>query len=233
VTFWWTHGYVKEGQSWLEQGLAVSGDVSTALRAKALTGLGTMAWLQDDISRAVNFHQDSLTLYRALEDQRGIAEALNNLGVQAYYQGNLEQAVPLLQESLQLYRAIGDKDGIAGELTNLGAVARLLGDPELAIARNSESLTLFRELGDLRWIAAILHNMALIATIKVISNRPCLNKESLLIIDNSEEKPDRLSLQMYRRTATAERAAQLLGAAAALRAPHTGVPSSSPTMIAL
>jgi non-specific serine/threonine protein kinase len=223
VTFWLIHGYFQEGQRWLEQELTASGDVIAALRAKALTGLGTMAWCQGDFTRATAFHQDSLKLYQMLDDTRGIAEALNNLGVQAYYQGDLRQAMPHLQESLKFHRALGDKAGTALALINLGEVARHLGDPEWAAARYSEGLALYRELGDQRWIAGALHNLGLVATDQGDFERALqLHQESLLIFQCLGEKqalPESLEAlaDVFGVMCQPQPAAQLLGAAAALR----------------
>ena len=231
VPFWLMHGYFQEGQKWLEQELTASDDVPTALRAKALTGIGTMAWCQGDFASAISFHQESLALYQTLDDKRGIAEAFNNLGVQAYYQGNFEEAMPNLQESLKLYRALGDKAGTALVLINLGEVARHLGDQEWAAARYSESLTLYRELGDQRWIAGSIHNLGLIATAQGNPEQAILlHTESLQMFRQLGEKqalPE--SLEAFAGAFGArqqpERAMRLLGAAAALReALHVPVP---------
>ena len=163
VPFWLIHGHLREGQTWLERLLEVNRDASVSIRAKALSGAGTMAWSRNNYSRAAAFHQESLELYQALNDQRGIAEALHNLGVQSYSQGNFEQALPQLQESLKLYRMLGNRLGMAYALISLGEVARYQEDPESATACYEESLTLFRALGDQRWVAGALHNLGLVA----------------------------------------------------------------------
>lgn len=223
VTFWLTHGYLREGQTWLEQLLAVNSDAPAAIRAKALTGAGTLAWGRSDYDRAVAFHQDSLALYRTLEDQRGIAEALTNLGAQALAQGNFEQAMPQLQESLELYRTLGDKRGTADALMNLGEVARYTGDPESAAACYAESLTLYRELGDQRWIAGALHNLGLSAIDQGNLEEALLyHQESILMFQRIGEKqylPESLEAlaDIFGASRQPEPAARLLGAAAAFR----------------
>jgi tetratricopeptide (TPR) repeat protein len=169
------------------------------------------------------FHQDSLALYRTLEDQRGIAEALTNLGAQALAQGKFEQALPQLQESLNLYRILGDKGGTADALMNLGEVSRYMGDPEAAAACYSESLTLYRELGDLRWIAGALHNLGLTAIDQGnIEEAFSYHQESLLLFQRLGEKqylPESLEAlaDMFSGRQQPEPAARLLGAAATFR----------------
>jgi predicted ATPase/DNA-binding SARP family transcriptional activator len=223
VFFWMTRGYTQEGQNWLIRELAVTGNISTALQARAFSAAGTMAFWQGDYDGAMSFHQDSLTLYRALADQRGVAESLNNLGIQATVLGNLEQAMPFLQESLGISRTLGDQVGIAKALSSLGYVAQLLGKLELAAAHYSESLALYRNLGDLGWSAIALHNLGLTVIQQGhLEQAMLLHKESLrlqqqlgekqLLPDLFEALADELGAQ--RRP---ERAARLLGAAAALR----------------
>jgi predicted ATPase/DNA-binding SARP family transcriptional activator len=223
VTFWAICVYAKEGQSWLEQVLAASDGAPAALRARALTGAGTMAWLQRDMARAIAYHEDSLTLYRAVGDQHGMAESLNNLGIQALVLRNFEQALPPLQESLQLYRALGDKFGIANALNSLGSLAKYSGDPERAVVWYTESLAFYRELDHQGWIAGTLHNLALVATDQGHFEQAMLfNKESLRMLRQFGEKPafpDQFEsfAAVLGAQRQPERAVRLLGAAAALR----------------
>jgi tetratricopeptide (TPR) repeat protein len=228
VFFWMTRGYTKEGLQWLERELAMGDEISKTPHAKALAGAGTMAFWQGDYARAISFHQDSLTLYRALDDQLGMADSLNNLGIQAIVLGNLEQALPLFQESLQISRTLGDKAGIAKALSSLGFEAHLQGNLELAATYYSESLALNQELGDLQWIATTLHNLGRVV---IQQGHPeqamLLHKESLRMKHQLGEKPMLPDLfealaEEFGAQNRPERAARLLGAAAVLReALHT------------
>jgi predicted ATPase/class 3 adenylate cyclase/DNA-binding CsgD family transcriptional regulator len=223
VTFWLIHGYLREGQTWLEQLLTLNSDAPAIIRAKALTGAGTLAWGMSDYSRAVALHQDSLALYRALYNQRGIAEALTNLGVQALAQGNFEQAMQQLEESLKLYRTLNDKVGTADALMCLGEVHRYTGDPEVAAVCYAESLTLYRELGDQRWIAGALHNLGLAAIDQGDSKQALLyHQESLGLFQRLGEKqylPESLEAlaDIFGVRRQSEPAARLLGASEAFR----------------
>ncbi len=49
----------------------------------------------------------SLTLSRALDDERGIADTLRNLAVTASLQANYAQANSWTEEGLALYRRLG------------------------------------------------------------------------------------------------------------------------------
>jgi len=156
--FWRARGYWSEGRDWLAGLLALTqhGDVSSSLRAKALNGAGMLASCQGDFIQTVALCRESLALFDALGDKRGIALSLNELGSVAYNHGDHEQATACCQKSLTLFRELGDKQGIAEALGNLGRMARDQGDNVQATTLFQESLTLFRELGNKRGVALAL-----------------------------------------------------------------------------
>src|SRR5207237_1835989 len=73
VWFWVIRGYVSEGRHWLERALDASEKVRSATRAKALTGAGAFATLQDDFGQAEALCGEGLALYQELGDRRGSA----------------------------------------------------------------------------------------------------------------------------------------------------------------
>jgi len=151
--FWEIHGHFTEGCRWLEAVLRQSQGTPTAVRAKAFSGAGTMAWRLGDHSQAVRLHQEALALYRELGDQAGIAFALNNIGVQAHDQGDFEQAAAYYAEGLDLARASGNRQTVGYILHNLGEIAQYQRDYARALEFYNESLALSRELGN-RWMVA-------------------------------------------------------------------------------
>ncbi len=62
---------------------------------------------------------ESLELFRALGDQRGVAETTLNLGVAAYQRGDWERASHFCEEAAALARAAGLKPLIALAAFNL------------------------------------------------------------------------------------------------------------------
>ncbi len=161
--FWYIRGYYSEGRLHLTTMLAISGNSGSAARARALHGAGVLAWGQGDYSAAQIYSEESLALYRTLEDNAGIANALNNLGLIARSQGDYPTAHTRHTESLVLRRALGDWWGIANAFLNLGVVAWIQGEYEEARRLFEESLAIERLLGD-RWgIALVLDNLGLVA----------------------------------------------------------------------
>ncbi len=63
---------------------------------------GTLAASQGDLGPSVALHEQSLELFREIQDTPGIIWCLGNLGGIALVQGEYEEALPLLRESLRL-----------------------------------------------------------------------------------------------------------------------------------
>ena len=204
--FWDTRSYLSEGRRWLEQALALSDfgvprengllgaadqvsiqrrKAKTAMRAKALRGVGALAWSQGDYARAAKLLEESLALFRVLEDSAGIANTQNHLGVIAQLQGDYVRATTLLEASLALRRELGDKHGIAGALNNLGMVALCQGDYARARPLVEEALALVRELGSERYIALALNNLGIVALGQhdLVQARTCCMESMRLLRD--------------------------------------------------
>jgi predicted ATPase/transcriptional regulator with XRE-family HTH domain len=76
------------------------------------------------------------------------AMALDAAGRLAYSQGDYGRANMLHVEALALWRELEDRAGIAASLNNLGSLANRQGDFGRAVALLEEALALARELGD-------------------------------------------------------------------------------------
>jgi predicted ATPase/class 3 adenylate cyclase len=155
--FWEVRGYFTEGRDWTERMLELGGPPE--LRAKTLTGAGTMAWLQGDAVAATNHHSQALDLYQQLKHEEGVASALMNLGVQAALGNDGERAEELFNESLKLFRSLGDDPGVADALNNLGILATSSGHYERAERLLHDSLTVRQRLGDNYGAADTLNNL--------------------------------------------------------------------------
>ncbi len=152
--FWWRRGHLSEGRQWLERALAQQHEASP-YRAKALTALGALAaWQFDDARHSVAL-QESVALYRALGDKRGLAEALLWLRWEAERRGDTATAYAIIEESVALYREVGDRWGLANALWFQGWTATQQSEYRLARRLYEESIALFQETGD-RWSLALL-----------------------------------------------------------------------------
>jgi predicted ATPase/class 3 adenylate cyclase len=161
--YWYVRAHFSEGRSWLGTMLAGGAGGRSPARAHALSGMGSLAWLQSDLAAAKALHTESLDIFRELGDREGVARSLANLGNVAHGECDYAAARALLEESLVIRRELGDRARLADTLNNLGTLAYDRGDYVAARALYSECLAIRREFGD-RWnIAIALNNLGGVA----------------------------------------------------------------------
>jgi predicted ATPase/DNA-binding SARP family transcriptional activator len=161
--FWMVRGYLSEGRERLTIALShPQSQGSTAIRAKTLSGAGTLARQQGDYASAQRLYEESLAIRRELADRPGIAASLGSLGTMAYTRGDYAAARALYEESLAIQHELGDKHSITGSLTGLGAVAYSQGDYVGARKYHEESLAMRRELGDRLEVAKALGSLGVL-----------------------------------------------------------------------
>ncbi|MBV9229104.1 MAG: tetratricopeptide repeat protein, partial [Chloroflexi bacterium] len=139
---------VSEGRAWLDRALANSEGVSPSVRAKALYNAEWLAYLQGDLERAEELCQESLALYREINDTRGMAWSLYQLGVVTYRKGDDTLTRSFLEECRLCAEEIGDNRSLAYLLLFLGMAAIERGDYVAARSSLEKSLALLRELNN-------------------------------------------------------------------------------------
>ncbi|HEV2582397.1 MAG TPA: tetratricopeptide repeat protein [Ktedonobacteraceae bacterium] len=161
--FWQVRGYLSEGRKWFGALLAMHQGKMESLRmqrAQALLGAGVLAMDQGDFQYARGLYEESLALYRQLQEKAGITRALNNLGIVVENLGEFQQAVLLYEESLELARESGDQDVLARALNNLGVVTYHMGDYQRAEELYQESLAIMRALDNKLGVIVALNNVS-------------------------------------------------------------------------
>ncbi len=163
--FWYTRGYFSEGRYWLTQALAMS-TAPTVARAYALLASGQLAASQAEYAQALPPIEESIALFRTLEDQLGLADALRESGWVFFNLHDRPQTIARFEASLVLARALAHKAKIASALTALSHV--LMGDPHAATqvyAYVAESLALARTVGEPGALAFVLRQKAELETL--------------------------------------------------------------------
>jgi non-specific serine/threonine protein kinase len=127
--------------------------------ARALSGLGNVALVQNDFEEAAAHYERSLALFRELGDKSGVSRSLYLMGNLAWYQGDDREATTLHEKSLALAREIGNSNDVASRLRALGNVTLAQRDYVRTGALFEEGLALARELGDKHGIAALLNSL--------------------------------------------------------------------------
>ncbi len=162
--FWYRRAHLSEGREWTERVLALTADGErTPLRGHALYASGAIAMWQGDLEVARRRLDESLEIWRNLEEAPSLALALIGRGVVSLFQDDAAAARPFFEESLALGRALGDRSLAADALMLLSQVALGLGDYDTARARLEESVREARQAKDEWVVASALNNLGEVA----------------------------------------------------------------------
>ena len=137
--------------------------MSASARAKALYVAAMMANYQGDHGSAEPLVEESLALFRELDDRLGTAYALSNAGFAANGHGQHQRAITLNEEAVNRFLEVGEKWGAAIQLCFLAVAWRDQGDHERAKRLAEQGLALSREVGERQTITAALYTLATLA----------------------------------------------------------------------
>ncbi len=175
--FWSIRGYIREGQDFLEQALALGESVSAPLKAKAFYAAAYLAFLTDDLERTEKLGGQSLTLFRELGDKAGVADDLMILGSSAWARAQYMQARPQLEEAAALYQEMREQWKYGRCLTQLARISTMQGEYDQAQRLLVQSLELYQALDDKERLSWVLY---LLARLLFLSGRDILAARSLI-----------------------------------------------------
>jgi tetratricopeptide (TPR) repeat protein len=162
--YWQYHG-LDEGRGHLRTAHLRSEGMGTGARAQILLGEARLAFTLFELEEALALGQESLALFRRLDDRRALAEALLYTGIVAREKGDPAQAISLLTEGLEEARQCGWTRGCAMICMNLGLSA-METDSEQARTLMEEGLSLAEEVGDLLITAHSLQELGHLEMLK-------------------------------------------------------------------
>ena len=152
--FWHFHGDLSAGRRWGEQVLALPSAADRSIhRARALVGVGSLAYWQLDEAAAGPLYQEALETFREVGDPAGIAEGTYNAAYVPLLAGDLEAAASMLVEARAMFEALGDRSGVSDTLFGLSIAHRLAGDIPGAQADAEEGFKIAEEAND--WFAVL------------------------------------------------------------------------------
>ena len=108
----------------------------------------------------LDYAEQSLRLFRMLEQPVWVARKLNSVGWHAVLLGRYDQALAACTEALAITRSHGDRENEAATLDSLGVIAAGTGQFHTALARYSEALAIMEDLGASDRIEDILDHLA-------------------------------------------------------------------------
>ena len=184
---------------------------------------------QGQLEAAAALLEESLSQFRALGNSRGTWRALSNLGETMVFLGDRQRARQALEESLSTAQAIGFAWGVAQEHRKLGLLAFSEGDLDRAEASFQEALAIWRSLGATNGPHWALHHLGGVLLLRGAYARALASyRESLVLcqklgdplgIVQAVEGVAAVAAETAacESTTQSERAAEVLGAAAAQR----------------
>ncbi|HHW86424.1 MAG TPA: helix-turn-helix domain-containing protein [Chloroflexi bacterium] len=160
--FWYARGHLREGRAWLAQALAVD-TVSDAARGYALLSAGQLAHNLGDHADAHARLAEALTIFAALQDERGQAATLNELAWLHFDGHDSPAAVDCFEQAMAFVRTLAAPGWLA---TLLSSTAMVLGygdrsDPRIR-AYFTESLALHQAADDANGRAHALMQLAVV-----------------------------------------------------------------------
>jgi predicted ATPase/DNA-binding XRE family transcriptional regulator len=230
--FWFMHSYFVEGSIFLERALQISDSAhSSTLRASVLNGAGLLAYYQNQFDRAKSRLEECLALSSHLSE-RDIAYAQLTLAYVVHDQLDFTRAGLLYVEALQRFRRLDDPYGIIRALNGQGVLALDMGGLDTAADLFNECLTLARAYNDRGNQALALTNLGWTAAIRVDERTVAFCQEALMLY---HEVGNKLGIAFCLEGIGAgltianqpEPAAQLFGAAYALRQAIAALPSGT------
>jgi len=151
--YWEWQGHLTEGRHWLRAALAVplqddAAATTLAARAKALSEAARLVCLQNDQASAVKLAEESIALWRQLNDPGGLAAALIHRGWAAHAMGEYETAKSVYQEGMRYISQASDPWLYAQLLVYMAAASGFTSELEQMNAYYMQSKELFEQLGD-------------------------------------------------------------------------------------
>jgi ATP/maltotriose-dependent transcriptional regulator MalT/DNA-binding SARP family transcriptional activator len=128
-------------------------------QADALRAAGISLYQIGKIPESIEKFNQSLDIYRALNEPQNIATIVMELGLVLMGTGRYRQALDYYQQSLEYWREVNDTVRMANLLNNLGVLYHLIGDYEHAASTFEEALLRARQNRYARMEAYILSSI--------------------------------------------------------------------------
>lgn len=160
--FWRVHGYLSEGRRHLSEALSKdSAQERRVARARALTFLANLEYLQSDYPAMRPVAEEALSIWRELgqEGKAGAAYTLDLLGELGTEEGDYVNSLVLFQEAMDIYKELSDIRGVGQIHMQFGWAAMRAGDYPKAQYHLEEFFQLAQQAGDTTDLAYALSGL--------------------------------------------------------------------------
>ena len=114
----------------------------------AYTNLGNAYHSLGDYKKAIEFHQQSLSIAKEIGEKGSEGATYTNLGVAYHSLSDYKKAIKFHLWSLSIAEEIGEKASEGKAYTNLGSAYHFLGEYEKAIEFHRHALSIAKEIGE-------------------------------------------------------------------------------------
>jgi tetratricopeptide (TPR) repeat protein len=214
--FWVAFGFLDEGRDWMDQVLAMPGEVLPEVRFDALYWSSIVAALQDDLPHALVLAERALALAQDRQDRHAIGMAQVHLG-SLLIATDVDRAQALVEQSLELFPELGEGFRKANAYRQLALIALRRGDYALATKHHTVALGMWQDQGHPWGVPISLRGLAEAALARGdLVNARQRYKESIAHWRSLGERVHMSDCifglaQVHARTGRLERAALLLG----------------------
>lgn len=188
--YWYISGHWSEGRHWLEAALHLAHEgVPLVVRARACCSAGLIASCHGDYLAARAWIEESIVLFRAVQDMYDLTFALSILGA-LIADNDVVASRTLAQESVTLAREVGEPWNLAFALYLQGlAIASPTRYAEASVLLE-QSLALFRQVDDTRQLTFVLAQLgSMMASQGKLNRAETLCRESLTFARTLGYKP--------------------------------------------
>ena len=133
-------------------------------RGSALSGLGTMYYYLCNYEQAINFEEQSLEIYLALDRKDKMAICLHNLGNAYYSLEDYRKAIEYYLQSIEIENVLDNQRCKAKTLTNLGSCYSGIGEYKKAIAILEQAILIHQKFKNCEFEATSLISLGYIYT---------------------------------------------------------------------
>jgi predicted ATPase/DNA-binding SARP family transcriptional activator len=141
-------GWLDEPRGWVEQALAVTGEVDDGLRMRGLQAVAWLAGGQSDYPRAAEAAEAAAAIAAERGEDLWRAWALDVRANAAWNTGDWDAALALYHELLPLYRDANELHELVGVLQCIAAVSYRRGDYDRTASLLDEARDLHRDAGE-------------------------------------------------------------------------------------
>jgi class 3 adenylate cyclase len=136
-----------------------SGENPKKILADSLFLLSGQNIKEGHFNKALENVENSLALFRTLNDITFIGNCFSKIGTIHYYQGNYAKALSFYEKSITYFKKVSYKKGISASNNNKGAIYYYLGNYPKALDHYKKALKLYEELGNKIQAAGTIKNI--------------------------------------------------------------------------